>query len=226
MTAPARVDVVIVDDDPRVRSGLRLLLGTDPTIRVVGEAGDGLEAAEVIARHRPDVVLMDIRMPRCDGITATARELRANPAQAIIVLTTFDADENVVRALQAGARGFLLKDAPPAELVAAVHEAASGRPALAAQVLEQVIRITAHHAQLPNKAERLAVASLTPREREVAEALARGASNAAIAAQLFLSIPTVKTHVGRILAKLGVDSRAQAATVLARGMSLPGEQAP
>lgn len=216
MSAPDEVGVVVVDDDPQVRAGLRLVLGTDRGIRVVGEAADGLEAESVIARHQPDVVLMDIRMPRCDGLTATAREVAADPSRAIIVLTTFDADEDVVRALRAGARGFLLKDAPPAELVAAVRAAASGRSVLAPGVLDQVIRLAADHTRLPTAAEREALASLTPREREVAAAVARGASNADISAELFLSLPTVKTHVGRVLTKLGVESRTQAAALWAR----------
>ncbi len=216
MTGGANVSVVVVDDDPQVRAGLRLVLGTDRGIRVIGEASDGLEAEAVIARHQPDVVLMDIRMPRCDGLTATAREVAADPSRAIIVLTTFDADEDVVRALRAGARGFLLKDAPPAELVAAVRAAASGRSVLAPGVLDQVMRLAADHTRLPSSAERDALASLTPREREVAEAVARGTSNAEIASELFLSLPTVKTHVGRVLTKLGVESRAQVAALWAR----------
>lgn len=216
MTGVDEVTVVVVDDDPQIRAGLRLVLGTDRGIRVVGEASDGLDAEAVIARHSPDVVLMDIRMPRCDGLTATAREVAADPSRAIIVLTTFDADEDVVRALRAGARGFLLKDAPPAELVAAVRAAAAGRSVLAPGVLDQVIRLAADHTRLPTDAERRVLSSLTPREREVAAAVARGASNADISAELYLSLPTVKTHVGRVLAKLGVESRTQAAALWAR----------
>ncbi|WP_341955335.1 response regulator transcription factor [Microbacterium sp. LWH13-1.2] len=217
----AEVLVVVVDDDPQVRLGLRLVLGTDRGIRVIGEASDGVEAEAVIARHRPDVVLMDIRMPRCDGLTATAREVAADPALPVIVLTAFDADEDVVRALRAGARGFLLKDAPPIELVAAVRAAATGRRVLAPDVLDKVMRLAADHAQLPSAAERDALAALTPRECDVARALSHDASNAAISAELFLSVTTVKTHVGRILAKLGVDNRAQAAAVIRRSMPAP-----
>ncbi len=212
-TDEAVVSVVVVDDDLSVRRGLRLILGTDPRIRVVGEAADGIDAGPVIARHRPDVVLMDIRMPRCDGLTATAREVASDPSLPIIVLTTFDADEDVVRALRAGARGFLLKDAPPPELVAAVRAAAEGRPVLAPGVLAQVMRLTADHVPDPRSSSALDL--LTPRERDVAEALARGASNAEISAELYLSLATVKTHVGRVLAKLGVDSRARAVAALA-----------
>ncbi|MBD8476577.1 response regulator [Microbacterium sp. CFBP 8794] len=216
MTGDDEVTLVVVDDDPQIRAGLRLVLGTDRGIRVVGEASDGFDAEAVIARHSPDMVLMDIRMPRCDGLTATAREVAADPSRAIIVLTTFDADEDVVRALRAGARGFLLKDAPPAELVAAVRAAAAGRSVLAPGVLDQVIRLAADHTRLPTDAERRVLSSLTPREREVAAAVARGASNADISAELYLSLPTVKTHVGRVLAKLGVESRTQAAALWAR----------
>lgn len=207
----AAVRVVLVDDDALVRSGLGLLLGTDPGIRVVGEAGDGLEAEIVIARERPDVVLMDIRMPRRDGLTATASILAAHPGLAILILTTFDADDDVLRALAAGARGFLLKDASPEELVQAVRTAAEGRSILAPSVLERVMQLAAQHARTPDPALLAALDDLTPREREVAEAIARGASNADIAGALFLSIPTVKTHVGRVMAKLGVDSRVQVA---------------
>ncbi len=205
------VRVVVVDDDALVRSGLGLLLGTDPSIRVVGEAGDGLEAERVIERERPDVVLMDIRMPRRDGLTATASILAAHPGLAVLILTTFDADDDVLRALAAGARGFLLKDASPEELVQAVRTAAEGRSILAPSVLERVMNLAAQHARTPDPALLAALDALTPREREVAEAIARGASNADIARALFLSIPTVKTHVGRVMAKLGVESRVQVA---------------
>lgn len=205
------VRVVVVDDDALVRSGLGLLLGTDPGIHVVGEAGDGIEAQRVVERERPDVVLMDIRMPRRDGLTATASILAAHPGLAILILTTFDADDDVLRALAAGARGFLLKDASPDELVQAVRTAAEGRSILAPSVLDRVMQLAAQHARTPDAAQLAALDALTPREREVAEAVARGASNADIAASLFLSIPTVKTHVGRVMAKLGVDSRVQVA---------------
>ena len=207
----AVVRVVVVDDDALVRSGLGLLLGTDPGIRVVGEAGDGLEAQQVIDRERPDVVLMDIRMPRRDGLAATASILAAQPGLAVIILTTFDADDDVLRALQAGARGFLLKDASPDELVQVVRAAAEGRSILAPSVLDRVMQLAARHHRTADPAQLAALDSLTPREREVAEAVAGGASNADIAAALFLSVPTVKTHVGRVMAKLGVDSRVQVA---------------
>ena len=205
------VRVVVVDDDALVRSGLGLLLGTDPAIVVVGEAGDGIEAQHVVERERPDVVLMDIRMPRRDGLTATASILAEHPGLAILILTTFDADDDVLRALAAGARGFLLKDASPEELVQAVRAAAEGRSTLAPSVLDRVVQLAVAQRRAPDPAQVAAIDALTPREREVAEAVARGASNADIAAALFLSVPTVKTHVGRIMAKLGVDSRVQVA---------------
>lgn len=205
------VRVVVVDDDSLVRSGLGLLLGTDPGIVVVGEAGDGIEAQHVVERERPDVVLMDIRMPRLDGLAATASILAAHPGLAILILTTFDADDDVLRALAAGARGFLLKDASPEELVQAVRAAAEGRSTLAPSVLDRVVQLAVAQRRAPDPAQVAAIDALTPREREVAEAVARGASNADIAAALFLSIPTVKTHVGRVMAKLGVDSRVQVA---------------
>ena len=205
------VRVVVVDDDALVRSGLGLLLGTDPDIVVVGEAGDGIDAQHVVERERPDVVLMDIRMPRRDGLAATASILAAHPGLAILILTTFDADDDVLRALAAGARGFLLKDASPEELVQAVRAAAEGRSTLAPSVLDRVVQLAVAQRRAPDPAQFAAIDALTPREREVAEAVARGASNADIAASLFLSIPTVKTHVGRVMAKLGVDSRVQVA---------------
>ncbi len=205
------VRVVVVDDDALVRSGLGLLLGTDPGVVVVGEAGDGIEAQHVVERERPDVVLMDIRMPRRDGLTATASILAEHPGLAILILTTFDADDDVLRALAAGARGFLLKDASPEELVQAVRAAAEGRSTLAPSVLDRVVQLAVAQRRAPDPAQVAAIDALTPREREVAEAVARGASNADIAAALFLSVPTVKTHVGRIMAKLGVDSRVQVA---------------
>jgi len=154
---------------------------------------------------------MDIRMPRRDGLTATASILAEHPGLAILILTTFDADDDVLRALAAGARGFLLKDASPEELVQAVRAAAEGRSTLAPSVLDRVVQLAVAQRRAPDPAQVAAIDALTPREREVAEAVARGASNADIAAALFLSVPTVKTHVGRIMAKLGVDSRVQVA---------------
>ncbi|MDQ0744203.1 DNA-binding NarL/FixJ family response regulator [Clavibacter sp. B3I6] len=208
------VRIVIVDDDALMRAGLRMLLGGDAGLVVVGEAADGLEAAAVIDRSDPDLVLMDIRMPRCDGITATAREVARRPDLAVIVLTTFDADELVLGALRAGARGFLLKDTPPAELVDAVRLAAAGRSILSPSVLDTVIGVAAERDRGDRTAERARFATLTEREQEVALAIARGRSNARIASDMYVSVATVKTHVGHVLEKLGVEGRVQVAVLV------------
>jgi len=209
--------VVLVDDDPLVRSGLSLILGGAPDLEVVSSASDGVEALEVVARERPDVVLMDIRMPRLDGIEAT-RRLRDLPDLRdvrVIVLTTFDADDMIVEALRAGAAGFLLKDTPPARLVEAVRAAAAGEPTLSPRVAEQLIAaVTDRSAPDGRRAAAARLDALTDREREVALALARGLSNADIAGELYMSVPTVKTHVSRILTKLDAANRVQAAIVV------------
>lgn len=227
VTAPVRV--VLVDDDQLVRAGLRLLLSGDDGIEVVGEAGDGLEAEGVIATTTPDVVLMDIRMPRCDGLVATERELRRRPDLAVLVLTTFEGDDLVLGALQAGARGFLLKDTPPHELVQAVRTVAAGRSILSPSVLDRVIAFAAGPrsgraaggpgggpagAAADGAEERRLLALLTDREREVALAVANGASNAQIAANLYVGLATVKTHVGHVYEKFGVENRVQLALVV------------
>ena len=210
------VRVVLVDDDALVRAGLRLVLGGDPRIEVVGEAVDGLDAADVVDRAEPDVVLMDVRMPRCDGLEATRRELARRPELAVLVLTTFEADELVLGALRLGARGFLLKDTPPHELVAAVHAAAAGRSTLSPSVLDRVIAAAAgdRDAVPTGEHERALLARLTERETEVALAVAGGASNAEIAARLYVSLATIKTHVGHAYEKLGVENRVQLALVV------------
>ncbi|MCK9793933.1 response regulator transcription factor [Isoptericola sp. 4D.3] len=203
--------VVLVDDDALVRSGLALILGGDPDLEVVASAADGLEALDVVARERPDVVLMDIRMPRLDGIEATRRLVAATEVR-VIVLTTFDTDDMIVEALRAGAAGFLLKDTPPARLVAAVRAAADGEPTLSPRVAQQLIAaVTEGSAPDGRRAAAARVGTLTDRERDVALAVARGLSNAEIAAELYMSVPTVKTHVSRILTKLGAANRVQAA---------------
>lgn len=225
VSAPIRV--VLVDDDHLVRAGLRLLLSGDDGIEVVGEAGDGLEAEGVIASAAPYVVLMDIRMPRCDGLVATERELRKQPELAVLVLTTFQDDDLVLGALQRGARGFLLKDTPPRDLVHAVRTVAAGRSILSPSVLDRVIAVAASAptgteggtaavatAAADGAAERALLASLTDRETEVALAVAAGASNAQVAADLFVSLATVKTHVGHVYEKFGVDNRVQLALVV------------
>jgi DNA-binding NarL/FixJ family response regulator len=221
--ASAPIRVVIVDDEMLVRTGLRLLLGGDPGIEVVGEAGDGLEAEGVIDRTEPDVVLMDIRMPRCDGLVATERELARRPDLAVLVLTTFDADDLVLAALRHGARGFLVKDTPPHELVQAVRTVAAGRSILSPSVLDRVIGVAAGRIGGPGgtavdpvagRDERDRLARLTGRETDVALAVARGATNAEIASELYVSVATVKTHVGHVYEKLEVDNRVQVALLV------------
>ncbi|MEU3608809.1 response regulator transcription factor [Streptomyces sp. NPDC035033] len=210
------IRLLVVDDDPLVRAGLALMLGGDGTLEIVGEGADGAEVPDLVARLAPDVVLMDIRMPHVDGLTATER-LRARPgAPEVIVLTTFHADEQVLRALRAGAAGFVLKDTPPAEIVAAVHRVAAGEPVLSPAVTRQLMR---HVAGRPEARPRRAAAAerlagLADREREVAVAVGRGASNAEIAAALYMSVPTVKTYVSRLLARLGLDNRVQIALLV------------
>ncbi|WP_240930316.1 response regulator transcription factor [Isoptericola sp. BMS4] len=207
--------VVLVDDDPLVRAGLRLILGGGPGLEVVGEAVDGVEALDVVARERPDVVLMDIRMPRMDGIEATRRLGPACPEVRVIVLTTFDTDDLIVEALRAGAAGFLLKDTPPDRLVAAVRAAAAGEPTLSPRVAAQLIAaVTDGSAPEGRRRAEARVATLTERERDVALAVARGLSNAEVAGELYMSVPTVKTHVSRILTKLDAGNRVQAAIVM------------
>ena len=208
------VRVVLVDDDPLVRAGLNLMLGGAPRLEVVGEAGDGAEALEVIDRVRPDVVLMDIRMPRVDGLTATQRLAERPDPPKVIVLTTFDADEYVMRALAGGATGFLLKDTSPATIVDAIHRVAAGEPMLSPSVTAQLIRqVVGSPSGDAGKAEAAAarLAGLTERERDVAVAVGRGRSNAEIAAELYMSVATVKAHVSRILVKLDLANRVQVA---------------
>lgn len=215
--APERVRVLIVDDDPMVRTGLGLILGGDPGIEVVAEAADGEEALGAVARHTPDVVLMDIRMPRRDGLSATAELLRRPSPPAVLVLTTFDADDLVLKALRAGAAGFLLKDTPPAKLVEAVRAVASGDPMLSPSVTAQLIAAVAapgDETESTRAQARSRLALLTEREREVAQAIGRGLSNTDIAAELFMSVATVKAHVGRIFTKLEMDNRVQIAILV------------
>ena len=204
------VKIVVVDDQEMVRSGFVALLSTQPDIDVVGTAADGSEAVQVVRRTSPDVVLMDVRMPVMDGIEAL-RQLSENPATAqikVVMLTTFDADEYVHESLRLGASGFLLKDASPGELASAIRVVHAGEALLSPSVTRQVI---AQFARAPRRRKvdpRLK--QLTEREREVLENIARGSSNSEIAAELFLAEQTVKTHVSRILGKLGLRDRAQA----------------
>jgi DNA-binding NarL/FixJ family response regulator len=200
------IRVVLVDDDAMVRTGLRLILSAAPDIEVVGEAADGSAASVVVRRERPDVVLLDVRMPGVDGLTA-ARDLLADAAAPwrVVMLTTFDLDEYVYAALAAGASGFLLKDVPPERLVAAVRQVHDGDVLLAPDITR---RLVARYAQPRGGPDPLA--PLTDRERDVLALIARGLSNVEIASALHLGEATVKTHVGRILAKLDLRDRAQA----------------
>jgi DNA-binding NarL/FixJ family response regulator len=203
------INVVITDDQGMVRAGFRSLLDSEPGLRVVGEARDGEQAVEVVRRLDPDVVLMDIRMPVLDGIAATRRLILEGTRSRILVLTTFDLDEYVFEALRAGASGFLLKDSPAEELVAAIRIVAAGNALLDPGVTRRVIdAFVRRPAPVARQVE--AQASLTPREREVLELMARGRSNAEIAAGLFVSEATTKTHVSNVLAKLGLRDRVQA----------------
>jgi DNA-binding NarL/FixJ family response regulator len=210
MTAPIRV--AIVDDDPLVRAGLTLIVGGAPDITVIGEAEDGAAGLSLIRRSAVDVVLMDIRMPRMDGIEATVAMTRELHPPRVIVLTTFDADDYVVRALAGGASGFLLKDTPPADIVDAIRKVADGEPMLSPSVTSQLIRkVTDSGGNDRSAAARARLAELTERELEVAIAVGRGRSNADIAAELYMSVATVKAYVSRLFAKLGVDNRVQIA---------------
>lgn len=208
------IRVLVVDDDPLVRSALGLMLGGRPDLTVIGEAADGREAADHVRRLRPDVVLMDIRMPEMDGLAATRAVLAEPRPPHVIMLTTFDADDYVLDALAAGADGFLLKDTPPAGIVDAIHRVVAGDPMLSPSATRTVVdRI--RRAVDPHREEATTrLGRLTDREREVAVAVGRGLSNAEIADELFLSVPTVKTHVSRVFDKLGVSNRVQVAIVV------------
>jgi len=202
------VRVVVADDQELVRSGFTMILDAQPDLVVVGEAGDGDEAVAVARRERADVVLMDVRMPNMDGLTATRRIVETAPRPRVIVLTTFDLDEYVFEALRAGASGYLLKDAPERELIAAIHVASDGGSILAAPLTRRLIE---RFAAIPDPAVlRPELERLTPRETEVLELIARGLSNAEIAAELVVTEHTAKTHVAHILDKLGLRDRVQA----------------
>ena len=205
--------VLLVDDDPLVRSALTLMLGGQADLEVVGEAADGRTGVSVARDLRPDVILMDIRMPVLDGLEAT-RILHADPQPPrIIVLTTFDADEYVVDAIASGADGFLLKDTPPAQIIDAIRKVVDGEPMLSPSATSTLIRQVRDRGGPDDRAAKAIVRlqALTEREREVAICVGRGLSNAEIAAELFLSVPTVKAHVSRLFDKLGVTNRVQIA---------------
>lgn len=204
------IRVVVADDQDLVRTGLVMILGAQPGIDVVGEAADGIQAIEVATRLRPDVLLVDIRMPKLDGIEVTRRLAGADVADpmAVVVITTFDLDEYVLGALRAGARGFLLKDAGPDLLVQAVHAAANGDALIAPNVTRRLLATLVDHA--PQTVTQ-PVDPLTEREEEVLVLLARGRTNAEIAAELFISLSTVKSHIASLMAKLGVRNRVEIA---------------
>ncbi len=207
------VGVLIVDDDPLVRAGLVMMLGGAPDVRVVAEAGDGTQVLALVDRHAPDVVLMDIRVPAMDGLAATEALRARRNAPEVIILTTFDADDHVLRALRAGAAGFVLKDTPPEEIVAAIRRVAQGQPVLSPAVTRRLIARVAgsdRDRRRGTARERLALLN----EREVAVAVGQGRSNAEIGAVLYLSVPTVKTHVSSILAKLDLNNRVQVALLV------------
>ena len=207
--------VLLTDDDPLVRAGLGLILGGAPGIEVVAEASDGREAVAAVRERPVDLVLMDLRMPVMDGIEAT-RAIVAEPSPPkVVVLTTFDADDHIVRALEAGAAGFLLKDTPPPRIVQAIEAVMAGEPILSPAVTAHLIRqVTADGAdQRRTAAERL-VETLTERELDVAHAVGQGRSNAEIAAELFMSLATVKAHISRIFAKLDASNRVQVAITM------------
>lgn len=213
--ADMTIHVLLADDDPLVRAGLAMILGGSPSLEIVGEVGDGQEAIDAAAAGGVDVVLMDIRMPVMDGIAATRGVLALPSPPKVIVLTTFDADEYVVRALAAGANGFLLKDTPPADIVDAIVRVAAGEPMLSPAITQQLIRQVTDAApdDRTNQALRR-VARLTDREREVAVAIGRGASNAEIAAELHMSVATVKAHISHLFAKLDATNRVQVAITM------------
>jgi DNA-binding NarL/FixJ family response regulator len=212
------IRVMIVDDDPLVRSALRLVLGGDPGVELVGEAANGAEALELLGAARPDVVLMDIRMPVLDGLVATER-IMARPERdgrpQVIVLTTFDADDLVIGAMRAGASGFLLKDTAPQGILAAVHRVADGDPVLSPSVTRQVMAAALAAGPDPRAAWALdRLATLSDRERQIALAIGAGRTNAEIAGELYLSVATVKSHVTHLLARLEAQNRVQIAILV------------
>jgi DNA-binding NarL/FixJ family response regulator len=213
MTSPIRV--LLVDDDPLVRAGLSLMLSGSERLKVVGEAGDGAEGVEAVATLSPDVVLMDIRMPGLDGLAAIER-LRARGLQTqVIVLTTFNADDEVLRALRAGAAGFLLKDTPPAEIVRAIERVAAGDPMLSPAIVQRLIdQVRDDPAADRRRRAAALIAELTDRERDVALAVAEGKSNAEIGEELHLAVASVKAIVSRVLLKLEASNRVHVALLV------------
>ncbi|HEX7187083.1 MAG TPA: response regulator transcription factor [Actinomycetes bacterium] len=219
-----RVAVLIVDDQALVRTGLRMVLELEPDIDIVGEAADGEQAVTVAAETNPDVILMDVRMPHMDGLEATRRIVRSREqGPRVLILTTFDLDQYVYEALLAGASGFVLKDIPPEQLVEAIRVVAHGdallSPTITRRLIEEFVRRPPEAAHPPPRE----LEQLTPREAEILRFVARGLSNAEIAAQAFVSEPTVKTHIARILMKLGLRDRVQVVVyAYEHGLAKPG----
>ncbi len=215
--------ILLADDQPLLRTGFRMVLGGEPDLDIVAEAGDGVEAVDLARRLLPDVVLMDIRMPRMDGVAATRIIVEAKLPVRVLILTTFDLDEYVVGALRAGASGFLAKDVPADDLVTAIRTVAAGEAVVAPRILKRLLDKFAESLPDPSAAPPRDLRVLTDREREVLVQLARGLSNAEIAKELSVSETTVKTHVGHLLTKLGLRDRVQA-VVLAyeTGLVRPG----
>ncbi|HEU5160945.1 MAG TPA: response regulator transcription factor [Streptosporangiaceae bacterium] len=218
MTAAPAIGVLIVDDDPLVRAGLSMMLAEADDIRIVAEVADGTEVAGAVNEHRPDVVLMDIRMPRMDGLTATERLRARREPPEIIILTTFDTDEHIVRALCAGASGFLLKHTPPAEILRAIRLVAAGEPMLSPSVLRQVMSQVAQGAQAEAAPRRTRAIQklerLSEGERAVARLIGQGRTNSEISRELLVSVATVKAYVSRLLTKLELNNRVQVALLV------------
>ncbi len=213
MSTPIRI--LLVDDDPLVRAGLSLMLSGSDRLKVVGEAGDGAEGVEAVATLGPDVVLMDIRMPGLDGLSAIERLRERGDETPVIVLTTFDADDEVLRALRGGAAGFLLKDTPPADIVRAIERVAEGDPMLSPAIVRRLIaQVKDDPAAARRERARRLLDDLTERERDVAEAVAEGLSNAEIGEQLHLAVASVKAIVSRVLLKLEASNRVQVALLV------------
>ena len=218
------IRVVLVDDQQLVRAGFRMVLDSQADLEVVGEAGDGDEAVRVVVETAPDVVLMDVRMPGVDGLEATRRITAAGERPRVVVLTTFDLDEYALSAIKAGASGFLLKDAPPEEMLQAVRTVHAGDAVIAASTTRRLLEQFALLQPTELRRPRAALDVLTPRERETLVEMAHGLSNTEIAARFVVSETTVKTHVGRILAKLAVRDRVQAVVVAYEsGLVRPGD---
>jgi DNA-binding NarL/FixJ family response regulator len=223
VTQERPVRILLADDQPLLRTGFRMVLGAEGDLDIVGEAGDGAEAVDLARRLLPDVVLMDIRMPRLDGVAATRAIVDARLPVRVLILTTFDLDEYVVGALRAGASGFLAKDVPAEDLVTAIRTVAAGEAVVAPRILKRLLDRFADSLPDPSSTPPKALDSLTEREREVLIQVARGLSNAEIASALSVSETTIKTHVGHVLTKLGLRDRVQA-VVLAyeTGLVRPG----